>query len=163
MIIRCTQKLAERLHTGRLSHTEMPDTRSAWYANLFHALGVQYIILTESQTLVTVVFSGKGIKSADELARAGRAQIKTKFVESGWTELLGTAIDYDEETLELLAAQDRRVLGCMTDLVFAAELAAESGDALDAIMTRLNRNINSYNGNTTAERRIWKLLKENTQ
>ena len=62
MLIRFTQKLAKKLKIGSLAHVEDdPGPFVEWYANLFRARRAQYILTTESKSLLSVVMVGRGV------------------------------------------------------------------------------------------------------
>ena len=72
MIIRLSQKLAKKLKLGTLPSLPSDENPYAdWSAHLFTADRTQYIILTNTQSLYSVVMYGKGI--ADDSRFIGRA------------------------------------------------------------------------------------------
>ena len=127
MIFRCTQKLAKKLKLYPLARTNAPDVGSVWYANLFRAFGTQYIIMAESQTLLSVLFPGKGITDLLTFAVAARAQILRLFEQMNQTAALGTRIAYDMEAPTMLAAQDRRLIACLRSITGEAKWMMEDG------------------------------------
>jgi hypothetical protein len=127
MVVRCTQKLAKKLKIYPLPKTDSPDTGSVWYANLFRVFGTQYIIMAESQTLLTVLFPGKGIADLRTFAGAARPQIVRLFEQMNETAALGTKIAYDDEPPIMLAAQDRRLLACLRSITGEAKWLIEEG------------------------------------
>lgn len=94
MIIRLTQKLVKKIKVAPTtveSRTENPFTD--WTANLFTVGRAQYIILTHSASLYSVVFPGRGINDSGKfikhvlLAMGGKllgvaSQLLTK---GGWS------------------------------------------------------------------------------
>jgi hypothetical protein len=127
MVVRCTQKLAKKLKLYPLPKTDAPDTGSVWYSNLFRVFGTQYIIMAESQTLLTVLFPGKGITDLKTFAEAARPQIVRLFEQMNETAALGTKIAYDNEPPTMLAAQDRSLLACLRSITGEAKWLMEEG------------------------------------
>jgi hypothetical protein len=127
MIFRLTQKLAKKLNLTDLSRTNSHDSESAWYGNLFRVGGVQYILLTESLTLFSFLFHGRGIVDAASLTEKAKLLIETKFRENGWLSVLGTDISYDLAEPSLLAAQDRSVLSSMNGMIGLLKAQIEQG------------------------------------
>ena len=87
MIFRLTKILARKLNMDNLPRTDILDQRSVWHATLFRVSGVQYIVLTESLTLFSFLFHGKGIVDGQTFAKTARDSIGTKFKENGWTRI----------------------------------------------------------------------------
>ena len=127
MRFRLTQKLAKKLNLMDLSRTDSHDSGSAWYGNLFRVGGVQYILLTESLTLFSFLFYGRGIVDAAALTTKAKLLIETKFKENGWLSVLGKPISYDLAAPTLLAAQDRSVLSSMNGMVGLLRAQLELG------------------------------------
>jgi hypothetical protein len=127
MIFRLTQKLAKKLNLMDLSRTDSHDTASAWYGNLFRVGGVQYILLTESLTLFSFLFYGRGIVDAAALTTKAKLLIEKKFKENGWLSVLGELISYDLAEPTLLAAQDRSVLSSMNGMAGLLKAQLETG------------------------------------
>jgi hypothetical protein len=127
MIFRLTQKLAKKLNMTDLPQTDTHDNGSAWYGNLFRVGGIQYILLTESLTLFSFVFHGKGIVDAATLTNRAKLLIETRFKENGWLSVLGTHISFDLATPTLLAAQDRSVLSSMNGMLGLLKSQIEEG------------------------------------
>ena len=111
MVFRLTQKLSKKLHLGALPRTEILEGGSVWYANLFRAHGTQFVVLTESLTLYSLLIIGRGIVDGDGFASVARQTVQAKFQREGWSRLLGSQVAFDEEAPLFLAAQDRSVIG----------------------------------------------------
>ena len=116
MVFRLTKKLSEKLHLGKLARTETPEDGSTWHANLFRASGVQYIVLTESLTLYSLLISGRGIVDGAAFARIARQIVGAKFEEERWSHLLGNRVAFDTEEPIFLAAQDRSVIASINEI-----------------------------------------------
>ena len=161
MIVRLTQKLAQKLKLSRLARTEGRDERSAWYAHLFRAKGVQYIVMTESKTLSSVLFSGKGITNPSIFMQTAKGTIETKFNKNGWAKLLGNGVSFDNESPVFMAAQDHSILSCVNDVVRMTKWEIEAkSNALESIMTLMDVIPHLYNGRmANAEQRATALMR----
>ena len=114
---RLTRKLSEKLRLDRLPRSDNPDVASVWHSNLFRVGGVQYILLTESSTLFSVLLQGRGISDSDSFVASATGQIENEFRRGGWLSLLGNLIAFDRDGPNLLAAQDRSILSSMNEIV----------------------------------------------
>jgi hypothetical protein len=161
MTIRLTRKLAEKLRLYPLPKTVDPDRESVWYGNLFRVLGVQFIIMMESKTLVCVLFKGQGIVSEESLVKIFHDTATLLFERRGWSSVLGRAVSFNSETPTIVAAQDRRLLGCLNDMINQAKWdIQEDQNPLADVMDRLNRNILSYTNYKRPEQRLEELVEE---
>ena len=144
MVLRCTKKLLDVLRPPEVSALEPCD--EDWYANLLVLDRRKCLLLTHAATLFSVFESD---------VRVGQLRSTREFVsgllerelqeESLPTDSFG---DTRSEALVIAKTTDRRVLGCMNDMAFLAEVAVgQSGGlaCLDerALNRRLRRNINS--------------------
>jgi hypothetical protein len=70
-----------------------------------------------SGTLATVLFPGKGIISAIDLADALTLTASRMFKRNGWTFALGRFVDTDQTNLQILPTNDKRILGSLTEMI----------------------------------------------
>jgi hypothetical protein len=164
MIFRLTQKLATKLNLEKLPRTDTLDQGSVWYGNLFRVGGVQYMILTESTTLYSFLFHGKGIVDGQALTHTAKKLIEAKFKEKGWMSILGSTISFDQSEPTFLAAQDRRVLSSQNDMVKI--LKAQIGDQMDYdfVLVHLNIILHTINGvMDSSETRVERLVQQSTK
>jgi hypothetical protein len=160
VIIRATQKLARKLKVGL--EPEKADTvpESGWYANLFLVARLQYILVTHSDTLASVVIPGRGLHSADSFLRAFTSAVEDYFAYRGWTPLLGSLIEFDHSKASFRKTRNRRVLGSMNDMVLLVQTInpAKAHD-LRWLNDNLNANILRYLSMGTPQDHIERLLR----
>ena len=140
MVFRLTKKLAEKLHLGKLPRTETPGVGSTWHANLLRASGVQYIVLTESLTLYSILILGRGIIDGTAFATIARQMVGAKFEVEGWSHLLGNRVAFDTGEPIFLAAQDRSVIASISEISRMAKFAIEGHErSLDTHTNWINQ------------------------
>jgi hypothetical protein len=118
MIIRLSQKLAKKLKLGTLCSLSPDENPYAdWSAHLFTADRTQYIILTNTQSLYSVVMYGKGI--ADDSRFIGRAldNIREFMEGDGQTFAYQRFIAPASSSVKFGEALNRSVTGSMNDLI----------------------------------------------
>jgi len=158
-----TQKLSKKVKQFDLPRTTGYDLGSAWYGNLFRVGNVQYVLLTESLTLYSILLLGRGIVNAESLANAATHIIEERFRENGWIGILGKIISFDNNSATFLAAQDRSVLSSMNEIVRMIKWEiAERPDNLDSLMIWMNTLLLTKNGiMDNSESRVDQLVRSN--
>lgn len=118
MVVCATQKAMRNLHLERdgISAPPLEDTQY-WYVNLLRILRVKYDLLTESASLVTVLFPAKGLTSALRFVAAASEVIRRYFARRGWERLIAKSFDIDTTDVVIRRRVDKRVLGSMNDSV----------------------------------------------
>jgi hypothetical protein len=101
--------------------------------------------MTESLTLLSVLFPGKGIVDVNTFMHSARERIRSMFQQMGEAGALGKQIAFDSEPPTMLAAQDRRLLACMTSIMKDAKWSIEN-DVRDKDRIEREMNMNSLNG-----------------
>jgi hypothetical protein len=140
MRIRCTRKLATKIKIDLPDLTTEVPLSSEWNANLIRHEGIQYIVALDSGTLASVLFPGKGIVSANDLADAMRSAIMKMFKRNGWLFTLGRYVDFDHLQPEILPTAEKTVIGSLTEMVRLIRGHLEYGDSdIDAIVDQVNR------------------------
>jgi hypothetical protein len=161
MTFRLTQKLAKKLKLSSLPRTGSHDIESAWYGNLFRVGGVQYILLTESMTLFSFLFLGKGMANAGVFTTTARLLIETKFKENGWLSILGTYLSFDLGEPNLLAAQDKSILSSMNGIMGLLKAQIEDGTRdIEMLSNEINTVPFTKNGAmNSSDRRVEKIVR----
>jgi hypothetical protein len=160
MVVCATQKTMRNLHLEReeISAPPSADTQH-WYANLLRILRVKYYLLTESASLVTVLFPAKGLTSVPRFAAAASDVIHNYFARRAWERLITTQFDLDPTGILVCRTQDKRVLGSMNDFAWQAEvLMAERHLRLEEVIDLLNECPMSYLGMESPELVVERLL-----
>jgi hypothetical protein len=147
MRIRCTLRLAARIKAPLPDEMDELSLPTEWYANLIRHEGIQFIVAMNSGTLATVLFPGKGIISAIDLADALSLTASRMFKRNGWTFALGRFVDTDQTNLQILPTNDKRILGSLTEMIRLIKGHLEYGDRdIDAIADQVNQAPMSYIG-----------------
>ena len=128
MIISLSQKLAKKLKLGTLP--SMPPEESPytdWSAHLFTADRTQYIILTNTLSLYSVVMYGKGITDDSRFIEHALRTIREFMEDDGLAFVYQRFIAPASETVSFAKALDRSVTGSMNDLVYHAKMRLTEG------------------------------------
>jgi hypothetical protein len=140
MIIRLTTKLAAKVKVKTLASLP-PDANllADWTANLFTVGRAQHVIATNTASLYSFLFPGRGL--------ASERQFVTGFLESLQLFLAADELHLDYQQwieptahqIQFSKALDRSVMGSMNELVFHARHWLEGGElSLNEIASRLN-------------------------
>jgi hypothetical protein len=122
MIFRLTQKLAKKVGLHPL--TGLPPERNPfvdWTAHLFRVERVQYIIVTNTAALYSVVMFGSGITNTNEFIRRTLSFMSELMAEDGCEFFYQRLIAPHTARISFSKATDRRVLGSMNDFVVRAD------------------------------------------
>ncbi|MFP4040595.1 MAG: DUF6933 domain-containing protein [Desulfosudaceae bacterium] len=122
MLIRITQKLSKKLKTGTLP--EIPDDPGPfleWYANLFTADRLQYILTTEAKSLFSVVLYGRGITDDSRFIEHWLPFIREYFLSNGKRFAFERIIVPNTSQFQFSKTQSRSILGSMNDMVDMAK------------------------------------------
>ena len=125
MIFRLTSKLAKKLGTSPLSSLSYDKNKNPlidWNAHLFTAQRTQYIILTNTASLYSMVMHGRGITDDKHFVRAALSCMKEFLTMSGNNVIFQTLIEPQDQEVFFSKIIDRRILGSMNDLVFQAKV-----------------------------------------
>jgi hypothetical protein len=98
-----------------------------WYANLFRAERVQYILTTNAASLYSVVIYGRGITDDDLYLRQFLTELREQLDAADMGMIYKRCIAPHTGTVALAKAQDRSVLGSMNDMVFHCKSRLERG------------------------------------
>jgi len=119
-VLRCTQKLLDRLNATPDPESAPPDTvLGDWYANMIRVGRIQVVLAVSERSLLPVVVP----------ARDGRALVQ-RLCEALEPMLTAIGVSSDEATAERGAMQhwsvgktaNRRVLGSLNDLAFQLQV-----------------------------------------
>src|SRR6516164_5963664 len=123
MIFRPSQTLASKIKAGSLAaHSSHSNPFADWTARLFLADRIQYVLVTNTQSLYSTLFAAKGMTN------------QHLFIQRATICLVGAmsadlpALDFDRlvgdgaTSAQFAKALNRSVTGSMNDLVFHATL-----------------------------------------
>ena len=122
MIFRLTQKLAKKIGIG-VSKYVPPDNNpfADWTAHLFTAQRTQYVIVTNTASLYSMVMYGKGITNTNRLTQDSLSYMSEFMPDDGNEFIYQRLIVPYAGRILFSKATDRRVLGSMNELVFEAK------------------------------------------
>jgi len=111
-----------------------------WTANLFMVSRWQCIILTNSASLYSVVFPGKGIPNGQAFIEQGMKALDDCLTRDGILGLYDFDIAPTVHSVDFCKAGDKSVLASMNQLVFQVKCdLLEMGHSLPVVNRRLNR------------------------
>lgn len=123
MIFRLTQKMAKKV--GLLSLRDMPLDKNPfidWTAHLFRAERVQYIIITNTVSLYSLVMYGRGITDDNEFIQRTLSFMREFMADDDCEFLYQRLIAPHTARVSFSKAADRRAIGSMNELIFEAKL-----------------------------------------
>lgn len=122
MIIRLTKKLADKIgeKPEALPPDPDPDPLGDWCANLFRVGGTQFILVTNSASLYSIVFPGRGITNFDRLVDATFDVMRNVMALDGIEDIWEKHILPLTGSVAVSKATNRSVLGSMNDFVIHA-------------------------------------------
>ena len=123
MIFRLTQKLARKIAVSPPQRLPLDENPFAdWSANLFTAQRTQYILLTNTASLYSMLMYGRGITDDNEFIQLALACIREFMLDDGKEFLLRRHVAPQSGIVAFSKTGDRGVLGSMNDLVSQAKL-----------------------------------------
>ncbi len=141
MIFRITQKLAKKIKA--VPAAALPPHENPlldWTANLFMVSRWQCIILTNSASLYSVVFPGKGVPNGQAFVEQGMNALRDNMALDGIVSTFDTKIASALDSVSFCKTGDRRVLASMNQLVCQVKCdLLEMGHSLPVVNRRLNR------------------------
>jgi hypothetical protein len=121
MIFRLSQKLAKKLKIKLAGCHPPPSNPFAdWSASVFTVQRAQYIILTNTASLYSVVMLGRGIATEQRFVGAVLDSLR-EFLTADGQESLYHHVAAALDSIEFSAALNRSVTGSMNDLVLNAK------------------------------------------
>ena len=129
MILRLSQKLAKKLKEGALPSLPLDENPYAdWSAHLFTADRTQYVIVSNTKSLYSVVLYGKGITDGGLLIDRALSTMREFMEDDGQAFVYQRFIAPASESVRFAKALDRSITGSMNELIKFAKLWLEEGD-----------------------------------
>lgn len=130
MIFRLTVKLAKKIGFDPLPVLPCDkgkDLLLDWNAHLFTVQRTQYILVTNTRSLYSLVMPGRGITTDRQFIQSVRTGLQAFMARQGH-HLKGVKNQLSQE-LETFFSKiiDRRILGSMNDLIFQSKIRLEEG------------------------------------
>jgi hypothetical protein len=140
MILRVSNKLGKKIKAAPDTSLPMHDDPFLdWSGHVFRANRVQHIILTNTATLYSHVFLGRGITTPDAYEDRVRTELRAFLTAHGYRDLYVEHIAAEDEGAAFSKALNRSVIGSVNDMIFHAALHIEHyGRSLEAVEYRIN-------------------------
>jgi len=122
MIFRLTRKMAKKV--GLSSLPSLPPDQNPfvdWTAHLFTAERVQYIIVTNTASLYSLVMYGRGITDDNKFIRRTLSFMRDVMADDGYKFLFRRLIAPHTARVSFTKAANRHVIGSMNELIFEAK------------------------------------------
>jgi len=148
MIFRLTAKLAKKIGLDPLPVLPCDKSKDPlldWNAHLFTVQRTQYILVTNTESLYSLVMPGRGITTERQFIQSVRTGLQA-FVAGQGHHLreVKALLSQDQDTF-FSKIIDRRILGSMNDLIFQSKIRLEEGQqTLFDVSFYLNETTMSY-------------------
>ena len=121
MIIRLSQKLCTKIKAGTLPVLPMNENPLAdWSAHLFLVKQTQYILLSHTSSLYSIVFFGEGLTDEKKFINRALSALNEFMTMDELQHVYEHSIAPTIEKIQFAKAISRSVTGSMRELVFAA-------------------------------------------
>jgi len=119
MIYRLSMKLAEKIDClDCLNDIPIVDNPfTDWSAHLFRVQRIQYIIVSNTTSLYSVLMYGRGITDHDDFIKGVRNAMRMYMEDDGKEKLYNRFIESDDSPIMFAKALNRSVTGSMNDLI----------------------------------------------
>jgi len=146
MIIRVSGKLGEKIHRTPDEKTLMHDNPYLdWSAHLFRAPRKEYILVTNTASLYSILFPGRGVTDEQEFLKKATRKLDDILGEDRFQFIYENVIEPGLEDHHFSKALNRSVIGSMNDLVKHAESYLTGRDlSLQGVAKKLNEIPFSY-------------------
>lgn len=129
MIIRLSQKLNAKIKAGPLAAVPLDDNPFAdWSAHLFVADRTQYILVSNTKSLYSMVMFGKGITDDSNFISRVMSNLGEFTADDGQQFVYQKFIAPASGTVRFAKALDRSVTGSMNDLIKHATAMLVEGE-----------------------------------
>jgi hypothetical protein len=124
MILRLTLKLAKKIGIAPLPAIPCDENRNPmldWCANLFTVQRTQFIIMTNSASLYSLILHGRGITNDKQFVREVLHCMEEFMIIDGNEIMYENFIEPESKIMYFSKIIDRRILGSMNDLISQAK------------------------------------------
>jgi len=123
MIFRLTQKMAKKIGVTLEPASPLdPNPYADWCSNLFTVERLQYVILTNTASLYSMVMYGRGVSSDRKFIQEALTCMEEIMTIDGNASIFEHFVEpFASEEASLCKMTDRRVMGSMNDFVFQTE------------------------------------------
>ena len=128
MIFRVTQKFAKKIGVAPTRCLPLHRNPFAdWTAHLFIADRVQYVLLTNTASLYSMVMRGRGISDPNQFLKRAVSQMRQDMCKQEDGDLFQRFIEPKSREVSFSKTGDRRVTGSMNDLIRMAKFHLVEG------------------------------------
>jgi hypothetical protein len=140
MILRLSQKLAAKIKFGKLAELPLAENPlTDWSAHVFAAGRTQYIIVSNTATLYSMLLPGRGINDESELITRVFSNMADFLQEDGHALAYRRFIAPASGSVRFAKTLNRSVTGSMNELVrFATAWLSEDKTSPHEVGSRLN-------------------------
>ena len=118
MLMKLTSKLSNKLKLGQLPLVDDdPGPYLEWYAHLFTANRIQYILTTESKSLFSIVMYGRGISDDNIFIKRWLEQMRALLSSSDYRLIYDRIIALNIGQIEFSRTNSKSILGSMNDMI----------------------------------------------
>jgi len=129
MIFRLSQRLNKKIKAGQLSESPLHENPYAdWSARLFTADRAQYILLSHTQSLYSVVMFGRGVTSDDLFIKRAMENLREFMTDDGLGLIFANFVAPAGSSFRFCKPLSRSVTGSMNELETMAKLTLETGE-----------------------------------
>ena len=129
MVLRLSQKLNTKIKAGTLPALPLDENPLAdWSAHLFLADRTQYILLSNTKSLISTVMFGKGITNDSDFLVRALSSIREFMEDEGQGAAYERFIAPASATVRFAKALNRSVTGSMNDMTKHAAYWLAAGD-----------------------------------
>ncbi len=122
MIFRLTQKLGKKIDVNPSRCLPLDSNLFVdWSANVFTAQRTQYLLVSNTASLYSVIMYGRGITDDNEFVQRVLEALRNFMLADGTEFLFHRFIGPRTDAASFSKTGNRSVLGCMNDLVFLAK------------------------------------------
>jgi hypothetical protein len=143
MLLRLTKRLNDSVRGGTLDTVPLHENPSLdWSAHVFPVNHERYILLSNTQSLLSWLLPSQGITNGAHLRDIALAGIRHCMEANGCEFVAQTVLPADAESVRFAKSLNRSVLGSMNELTQLAELLIEEGKLTGPeIAERLNNTL----------------------
>ncbi len=140
MIIRLTQKLAKKIDALPLNSLPLHDNPFAdWSTNLFTVRRFQYIMMSNTTSLYSIVTPGRGISDIGKFIREMRFSLRYTLRADGLSLFWDRLIEAETGHVQFAKSLNRSVTGSMNDMIFCAKGYIEDDLSMFEVSARVNQ------------------------
>jgi hypothetical protein len=133
MIFRLTAKLAKKIGIDPLPALPYDQDRGPlldWNAHLFTVQRTQYILVTNTASLYSLVMPGRGITNDRQFIQSFSAGLQDFLAGQGQKPNAAMALPSPDLDASFAKITDRHLLGSMNDLIFQSKFRLEEGQQM---------------------------------